>query len=235
MRFWNWLILCRYQITRGFRRRRFEFFWTSLGRHVGTRWWLDLGGGPGSYLLSELDARGQGAPRVILLDLGEAELLDARRRFPQVQCVRADGEHLPFRDEAFNLVFCNSVIEHVAHPAALAAEIRRTGRRFFVQTPNGNFPLESHSHVPLPFFWRMPRALQRGMCRIVGARWDYVMSVHYLTPQELQAYFPDAELIRERAWGLTKSFYLVTLPGARESAVVAAPRTFAEHVRTEDV
>lgn len=234
MKFWHWLIHLRYQITNGFRRRRFEFFWENLGQHVGTRMWLDLGGGPGSYLLSELDALGVCAPRVILLDVGEAELLDARRRFPQVQCVRADGEHLPFRNDAFQLVFCNSVIEHVAHPQVLAAEIQRTGQRFFVQTPNGNFPLESHSHVPLPFFWRMPRVTQRVMCRLVGAQWDYLMSVRYLTPDELQTYFPGAQLIRERAWGLTKSYYVVTLPDAREIQV-AAPPVYAERVRTEDV
>lgn len=230
----NWLVRHRYEVTDGYRRRRFLFFWENLGRHAGTRWWLDLGGGPGSYLLAELDAMGDNAPRVILLDLGESELMDAQRRFPQVQCVRADGEHLPFRDEAFNLVFCNSVIEHVPHPGVLADEIRRTGRRFFVQTPNRGFPLESHSHVPLPFFWRMPRAVQRVMCRLTGAQWEYLMSVRYLTPQELQTLFPGAQLVRERAFGLTKSFYLVTLPGARETASIAGPRAFAERIRTED-
>lgn len=228
----TWLARRRYQITDGFRHRRFRFFWECLGRHTDTRWWLDLGGGPGSYLLNELRALGVNAPRVILMDFGEDELLDARRRFPQALCVRADGEHLPFRDEQFNLVFCNSVIEHVARPAALAAEIRRTGQRFFVQTPNGAFPLESHSHLPLPFFWRMPWRAQRAMCRLAGAQWDELMSVHYLTSQELQALFPDAQLFRERALGLTKSFYLVTLPDARVG--VSAPRLWAEHVRTED-
>lgn len=235
MKFWYWLVRRRYQITNRFRRRRFDFFWENLGRHVSTRWWLDLGGGPGSYLLSELNALGQNAPRVILLDVGEAELLDARRRFPQMQCVRADGEHLPFRNEAFHLVFCNSVLEHVARPRILAAEMRRTGRCFFVQTPNGDFPLESHSHVPLPFFWQIPRALQRVLCRFVGAQWDYLMSVHYLTPQELREYFPGAQLIRERAFGLTKSFYLVSLPGTLESAGVAPPQSYPERVRTEGV
>jgi SAM-dependent methyltransferase len=230
----NFLVRWRYQITGGFRHRRFDFFWETLGRHVGTRWWLDLGGGPGSYLLSELRARGQSAPRMVLLDMGEAELLEARRRFPHVQCVRADGEHLPFRDDAFNLVFCNSVIEHVAHPAVLAAEIRRTGRRFFVQTPNGNFPLESHSHLPLPFFRRMPPRLQRLMCRLADAQWDYIMSVHYLDERELQNYFPDAQLIRERVCGLTKSFYLITAPGVPDAAAWVAPRSYRENVRTED-
>ena len=233
MAFGELLIRWRYKITGGFRHRRFDFFWQTLGRHVGTRWWLDLGGGPGSYLLSELDASAHSGPRVILLDMGEAELLDARKRFPQVQCVRADGEYLPFRDGAFNLVFCNSVIEHVPNPDALAGEIRGTGRRFFVQTPNGNFPLESHSHVPLPFFRWLPRPLQRLMCRLAGADWDYLMSVHYLNERDLQNYFPGARMVRERAFGLTKSYYLFTAPDAREPASgVVRPRH--DTVQSED-
>lgn len=206
------LIRWRYRMTDRFRRRRFEFFWERVGRYAGTRWWLDLGGGPGSYLLAEINRLEQNAPRVILLDIGEAELLDARRRFPQVQCVRADGENLPFRNDAFALIFSNSVIEHVAQPARLAAEIQRTGRRFFVQTPNGNFPLESHSPVPLPLFRRLPRVLQKEMCRLAGASWDYLMSVHYLDESALRALFPSALVLRERICGLTKSFYVLTAP-----------------------
>lgn len=214
MGFFAPLIRWRYQVTGGFRQRRFAFFWNTLGKDAGTRWWLDLGGGPGSYLLMQLETFSGTTPRVILLDRGEAELRDAQRRFPQVQLICADGERLPFCNDAFDLVFCNSVIEHVAHPDALAAEIRRTGRRFFVQTPNEKFPLESHSHVPLPFFRFMPRPVQWWMCQRAGASWDYLMSVRYLTETELRALFPHARILREHAFGLTKSFYVLDGEGA---------------------
>jgi hypothetical protein len=210
MGFFAPLIRWRYQVTGGFRQRRFALFWDTLGRYARMGWWLDLGGGPGSYLLTQLELLPGEAPRVLLLDTGETELRDAQARFPKVSCVCADGEHLPFRDGAFDLVFCNSVLEHVAHPAVLAAEIQRTGRRFFVQTPNEHFPLESHSHVPLPFFRNMPRPLQWWMCRLAGAPWDYLMSVRYVTEAELCAFFPHARIMRERAFGLTKSFYALT-------------------------
>ncbi len=215
MKLFQSLIRCRYRITSGFRQRRFDFFWNALGKHVcgkeaGTQWWLDLGGGPGSYLLAQLETRARAMPRVILLDRGEAELRDAQARFPHAQLVCADGERLPFAAGAFDLVFCNSVIEHVAHPDALAAEICRTGRHFFVQTPNEKFPLESHSHMPLPFFRALPRTLQWWMARGAGASWDYLMSVRYLTEAELRALFPDARILRERAFGLTKSFYVLS-------------------------
>ena len=52
--------------------------------------------------------------------------------------VRADAAAgLPFADGEFDLVYCSSVVEHVppARRAAFAAEIRRVGRGWFVQTP----------------------------------------------------------------------------------------------------
>src|SRR6202035_1259172 len=65
--------------------------------------------------------------------------------------VRADAAAgLPFADEEFDLVYCSSVIEHVA-PArrdAFAAEVRRVGRGWFVQTPASSFPIEPHSLLP---------------------------------------------------------------------------------------
>lgn len=176
MAFFAPLIRWRYHVTGGFRQRRFAFFGDTLGQYAGTCWWLDLGGGPGSYLLTQLETLPGTLPRVVLLDRGEAELRDAQGRFPTVPCLCADGEHLPFRDRAFDLVFCNSVLEH----------------------------------VPLPFFRNLPRPVQRWMCRLAGASWDYLMSVRYVTEAELRALFPHAQIMRERAFGLTKSFYALT-------------------------
>ncbi|WP_303674333.1 class I SAM-dependent methyltransferase [Vampirovibrio chlorellavorus] len=66
-----------------------------------------------------------------------------------------------FEDEAFDIVFSNSVIEHVGDDAQqlkMAREIRRVGKAYFVQTPNLYFPIESHSCYP--FYQFLPRTLQ---------------------------------------------------------------------------
>ena len=59
-------------------------------------------------------------------------------------------EGLPFADGEFDLVYCSSVIEHVSptRRAAFAAEARRVGRGWMVQTPARSFPIEPHSLLP---------------------------------------------------------------------------------------
>jgi SAM-dependent methyltransferase len=44
-----------------------------------------------------------------------------------------DGEHLPFRDDSFDFVYCKQVLEHVRRPAALIADVARVLR------PGGTF------------------------------------------------------------------------------------------------
>ena len=76
---------------------------------------------------------------------------------PFVQADAAAG--LPFADGDFDLVYASSVIEHVppARRRAFAAEVRRVGRGWFVQTPAWSFPLEPHSLLPAAH-WLAPRA-----------------------------------------------------------------------------
>lgn len=199
------IIRLRYAFAARYRRRRFELVRLLLQCADARGWWLDLGGGAGSYFLETMSAHG----RVILLDVDEGALRAARARFPRVQCLLADGQALPFKDGALALIFCNSVIEHVPYPERLASEIRRTAQQYFVQTPHAGFPLESHAPVPLPFYRHMPRVVQRWLCSLVGASYAYLSSVNYLSEQDLRRYFPDACILRERAFWLTKSFYVV--------------------------
>lgn len=50
--------------------------------------------------------------------------------------VLADAERLPFRDGAFDFVICAHMLEHVAHPERVIAELTRVGKRGYIETPS---------------------------------------------------------------------------------------------------
>ena len=124
--------------------------------------------------------------------------------------VRADpAEGLPFADRSFDLVYCSSVIEHVApeRRAAFAAELRRVGRGWLVQTPARSFPIEPHSLLP-GAHW-LPARLRRPYWRL-GATggWE---EISLLSRRELEALFGPAQ--PERIGPLVKSWVCVSPPG----------------------
>jgi hypothetical protein len=64
--------------------------------------------------------------------------------------VLADGRRLPFRADAFDLVYANAVIEHVGgrdDQRRFMGEVARVGRSWIVTTPNRWFPIEAHYHT----------------------------------------------------------------------------------------
>jgi hypothetical protein len=172
---------------------------------------LDVGGAPETWDL--LDLR----PRVTLLNTPRTrdELAAAR------SWVAGDGRMLPFRDASFDIVFSNSVIEHVGDAESqrrFAAEVMRVGRAWWVQTPNRRFPVEQH--LLTPFVHWMPKWMQRALVPRVTVwamlvrpspdRRDfylrhYLEEIRLLTAAELRALFPGARIIRERFLGWTKS------------------------------
>jgi SAM-dependent methyltransferase len=124
---------------------------------------------------------------------------------PNRRFVRADARELPFADDEFEIAHSNSLIEHVGDRhdmERVAAELRRVGRRYFVQTPNRGFPIEPHSLLPLVHM--LPRRLGRRLWRF-GVSDDPFEDTVLLGARELRELFPDALLVRERIGPLTKS------------------------------
>lgn len=129
-----------------------------------------------------------------------------------------------FADGQFDFVFSNSVIEHVGawpRQQAMAHEIQRVGRAFWVQTPAREFPLEPHYHLPLFQFWPLAWRLvyvQHRHARKGGdpARLDEALHecrlIRLLSAAEMRLLFPEAHLWRERMLLLTKSFVALSRP-----------------------
>ena len=199
---------------RRFRERRMRDFAALFGITESTRI-LDVGGTPSNWQL--LDVR----PRVTLLNMPRAR----EESWPGFELVAADGCQLPFGNQSFDIVFSNSVIEHVGSPEAqrrFANEIQRVARRYWVQTPNRWFPLEPH--LLTPFLHYLPRAWQAPLARRWTV-WDaverptadrrafyiehYLRDIRLLAASDMSALFPGASIRRERSLGLTKSLIAV--------------------------
>jgi methyltransferase family protein len=163
---------------------------------------LDVGGLPFNWSL--LPRR----PRLVMLNV---VLPSAAASGPPVGWVIGDGRSLPFKDGAFDLVYSNAVIEHVGDfdsQRRFAAECRRVGLGYYVQTPNRRFPIEVHLMRPL-IHW-LPRRLQE---RVLGRRKSWFLrEIRLLDRGEMRSLFEDAEIWHERVLGLSKSLIAVRRP-----------------------
>lgn len=203
------------RLGRGFRTRRMARFARAFGVTERTTV-LDVGGTPAIWSLLPR------VPRVTLLNLKPTA-------GSPIPVVVADARRLPFPDRSFDVVFANSLIDHLGtlpDQAAFAQECRRVGRGYWVQSPNRRFPIEPH--VLTPFVHWLPRSWRRRALRFTvwgiltrpsAAAVDrMVEEVRMLTSGEMRRLFPDARILRERMLGLTKSVVAVKVPGRRPVA-----------------
>jgi len=140
-------------------------------------------------------------------------------KYPNFVGVKGDATNLEyFSDHQFDVVFSNSVIEHVGNydqQKQMAQEVQRVGQRYFVQTPNYWFPIEPHFLFP-GFQW-LPIPVRAFFVNHFNLGWSrkihnihkaqaYVKQIRLLRRRELLALFPSAKLYEEKVLGLTKSF-----------------------------
>lgn len=73
--------------------------------------------------------------------------------YPHQKLINADGEHLPFKDNEFDYIICNQVLEHTEDPTQFLKEQCRVAKRGYIETPSflGEFlhPKKSHKWVIL--------------------------------------------------------------------------------------
>ncbi len=196
---------------RHFRTRRMQQFCRIFELTAETRV-LDVGGTLFNWTLLSFQ------PRVTIVNIS---LPSVPGDIEKASWIIADGRYLPFRNGAFEIVYSNSVIEHLGdleNQREFANEIRRISKRYYVQTPNRWFPVEPH--LITPFIHYFSRSVQRRFLRnftiwgLVTRPTDqqcdkFLQEVRLLNESELRELFPDAEIWHERVLGLTKSLIAV--------------------------
>lgn len=173
---------------------------------------LDLGGWIDTWVRAPFHPK-----HVHIVNL-ETEAGDERNVPEWAEVSYGDACNLPEEIKArrYDLVFSNSVIEHVGgHERRLrfAETVRTLGTGYWVQTPYRYFPIEPHWVAPGMQF--MPNRMQQAMARhwplahtpnkdkeqaLESALW-----IELIDKTQMRHYFPDALFRNERALGLTKA------------------------------
>jgi len=144
------------------------------------------------------------------------------QRHQNILPIAGDATNLSqFGNKEFDVVFSNSVIEHLftyENQGKMATEIQRVAKAFWVQTPNFWFPMEPHFHVPgwqwLPTGARIAiirrwRCGWRGPCADEAVAEEMVKEVRLLTRPELVELFPDSTILPEKLGPLVKSWVVI--------------------------
>ncbi|HEY9849890.1 MAG TPA: methyltransferase domain-containing protein [Leptolyngbyaceae cyanobacterium] len=195
------------------RRKRFALFKSLLVKTSGFVRILDVGGTQKfwelSGFLSELENI-----EITIMNIRPMEV-----SLPKLKSTVGNGTNMSqFKDGEFDIVFSNSVIEHVGNYDAqmqMASEVKRVGKRYFIQTPNLYFPIEPH--FVFPFFQFLPLQLKLLLIRHFRLGWrgpikdkikaiQTVNEVRLLSKKEFINLFPNAKIFEEKFAGLTKSF-----------------------------
>lgn len=198
----------------GARRRllRWKSF-ADLFPDIGDMRVIDLGGRIDSWIVAPVQPK-----HVVVLNL-DPPYGDSPDWLTYAQgdaCQPPPGLH----DARFDLVFSNSLIEHVgghAQRQSLAGWIHQFAERHWIQTPYRYFPIEPHLLFPL--FQFLPLAVQWRICR----HWPLVhsppgddktalevaLAVELLTRTEMAYYFPTSEIREEKLGPITKSLVAV--------------------------
>ncbi len=201
-------------LSNKFRRKRFYLFNQLIEKHKSPVKIIDLGGTQEFWENMGLVSNN--------IDVTILNIDNITVRYPNFKFIQMDVRNLNvFKDKEFDIVFSNSLIEHIGNfveKKQIAEEILRIGKSFFIQTPNYYFPLEPHFLVP--FFQFFPLKIKVFLLRHFNLGWyskldkkeaeKIVKETNLLRYKNVKLLFPDAVIIKEKYLGFTKSFICVS-------------------------
>lgn len=191
---------------------------------------LDLGSENGTNIFNVLQNTSYNPANVYIADISQNAVEEGKRNYGFNAVLIDESGKLPFEDKFFDIVYCSSVIEHVTvvksdvwtwkdgkefsaesfkHQKLFADEIIRLGKKYFVQTPSKNFPVESHTWLPLVGY--LPRKHFLPILKLSNRFWvkQAEPDFNLLNKDDMKRLFPDAEIVKEKKYGLTKSIMAI--------------------------
>jgi SAM-dependent methyltransferase len=214
------------KITSSIRRKRVLMFIDMLRLGENDKI-LDLGSEDGSYLARYYPY----AKNIFLADMIEEPMkLGVTLYGLGGYYIIPENGNLPFRSQEFDVIWCNSVIEHVTlnlnqlssitgqdfkrraneHQKSFAKEIERVGKKYFVQTPYLHFPIEAHSWLPLVQYLPQPQRwnLSRKIKKVWLKQWSADYYLYNIT--RFREHFPYAtHFYTEKILGIPKSLIAI--------------------------
>jgi Methyltransferase domain len=175
---------------------------------------LDLGGDVRSWRTASTRPA-----HVTIVDISIGALKDPE---PWMTVIQGDACDRSTIAGSFDLVFSNSVIEHLGGPRYrrnFAQVVHDLAPYHWIQTPYRYFPLEPHflfpgfqflppaTKIAISYSWPLSARHKQDTDHVA-----YVMDHELLTVTEMRALFPTSEIICERAMGLVKSLIATRHP-----------------------
>lgn len=195
-----------------FRNKRFAFFEGQLKKieNNKTITILDVGGTESFWINRGYHEKHN--VKITLLNLTKFDTQSSN-----MISVKGDACNLSeYANHSFDLVFSNSVIEHLysfENQKLMAQEVQRVGKNYYIQTPYKYFFVEPH--YLLPYFQFLPKKakvfilsktkLSRGTKISTEEAKDQAEQIVLVSKKKMKQLFPGSKIYSEKFLGMTKS------------------------------
>lgn len=141
------------------------------------------------------------------VNLSSEHISMIKQYYPEIEATVGDACKSPWPDKYFDVIYSNTVIEHVGDftkQKKMASEITRVGKRWFVTTPNRWYPFEFH--LRLPFVTWLPGNSYLKVGKLVSynhvkKRYSFGINqngLRLLSAKEMRRFFPTSKIIKQR-------------------------------------
>lgn len=204
-----------------FRKQRYSFFLSWLENIDSPVTILDVGGTENYWKMMGVDEEFN--THISIVNTISTSMVNEK-----ISHIIGNGCNLCLSNNSFDIVFSNSVIEHVGDLTSqneMAQEVIRVGKNIFIQTPNKNSFLEPHFLFPffqfLPKNWQiwLVKNFKMGLFKKQNTPDEarkLVESIRLLTKMEFLQLFQGAKCFTEKVFGMSKSYIAYTEKFAKD-------------------